>query len=49
VYWMLGCVGKRTWGQAAIPGNHSAAFAPDVGQSLPTGITALVVAALAHL
>ena len=49
VYWMLGCVGKRTWGQAAIPGNHSAAFAPDVGQSLPTGITALVVGARTHL
>ena len=32
-----------------VPGNHSAAFAPDVGRSLPTGIAALVVGALAHL
>ena len=49
VYWMLGCVGKREWVRGSSPANHSAAFAPDVGRSLPTGIAALVVGALAHL
>jgi len=48
-YWMLGCVGKRQWVQPRIPGNHSAEFAPEVAQSLQTGITALVVATLAYL
>jgi hippurate hydrolase len=59
VYWMLGCVGKRRWAAASqgsaadrlttIAPNHSPEFAPDVVQSLPTGIAALVIAALAHL
>jgi hippurate hydrolase len=49
VYWMLGCIGKQQWASASVPGNHSPSFAPDAAQCLPTGITALVVAALAHL
>jgi metal-dependent amidase/aminoacylase/carboxypeptidase family protein len=58
-YWMLGCIGKRRWAAAtrdpaadrltAIAPNHSPEFAPDVPDSLSTGISALVIAALAHL
>lgn len=54
-YWMLGTVGPRQWRRAPganaaeklgnLPTNHSPAFAPSVELALPTGVTALVVAA----
>jgi hippurate hydrolase len=53
-YWMLGTVGPRDWAAApgdaaaklaALPGNHSARFAPHPGLALPAGIDALVTAA----
>lgn len=54
-YWMLGTVGPRQWRMAPganaaeklgnLPTNHSPAFAPSVELALPTGVTALVVAA----
>ncbi|GAA1365859.1 amidohydrolase [Catellatospora chokoriensis] len=59
VYWMLGTVGPRQWAVApgatateklqSLPANHSPRYAPDVDLALPTGIRALVSAALAHL
>jgi hippurate hydrolase len=58
-YWMLGSIGPRQWAAApgdtaaeklaALPANHSPAYAPDLALTLPTGIAALVAAALAHL
>jgi amidohydrolase len=58
VYWLLGVTGRGQWAAAAgtgaeklaaVPPNHSPLFAPDVRTSLHTGISALVVAALAKL
>ncbi|MFB9319078.1 amidohydrolase [Cryptosporangium minutisporangium] len=59
VYWMLGSAGRRQVTEApghsmaerlaALPANHSPRFAPDVRQTLPTGVAAMVTAALAHL
>ncbi|WP_437112942.1 amidohydrolase [Streptomyces syringium] len=59
VYWMLGSVGARQWRAApgrtpadklaALPPNHSPEFAPDVRSALPTGISAMVAAALDRL
>jgi len=58
-YWMLGSIGPRQWAAApgdtpagklaALPANHSPAYAPDLAHTLPTGVAALVAAALAHL
>lgn len=57
-YWMLGSVGPRQWSAAARggageptapPANHSPHFAPQLAQTLPTGIAALVTAALTRL
>jgi hippurate hydrolase len=57
-YWMLGCAApppaagpvppERAWEHGPQP-NHSPRFAPYVRTALPTGISALAVAALAHL
>jgi hippurate hydrolase len=59
VYWMLGVVSRRQLAAApgrgpdeklgAVPPNHSSRFAPDVRTALPTAVSALAVAALAHL
>ncbi|MGW5558069.1 amidohydrolase [Micromonospora sp. NPDC003944] len=52
VYWMLGVASPRQWSTAAtvpVPANHSPAFAPHVPLALPTGISAMTHAALAHL
>lgn len=52
VYWLLGTAGPRQWASAAtvpLPANHSPAFAPHVRLALPAGISAMTVAALAHL
>ena len=59
VYWFVSATGTRTWDEmrgttpgaklAALPGCHSARFAPDVDEALPTGVLAFVGAALAHL
>jgi amidohydrolase len=50
-YWMLGTVGPRQWRKKPreLFANHSARFAPDVARALPTGVTAMVAAAMAHL
>lgn len=58
-YWMLGTAGPRAWAAApgataaeklaALPPNHSPLFAPHVRIALPTGVTALVTAALCGL
>ncbi|MGW1072820.1 amidohydrolase [Streptomyces sp. NPDC002537] len=58
-YWMLGVVGRRQWlaapgasaaeKLAALPPNHSPFFAPSPGAALPTGVTAMVTAALRAL
>ncbi|MGI5521685.1 amidohydrolase [Micromonospora sp. CA-259024] len=52
VYWLLGVASPRQWSTAAtipVPANHSPAFAPHVALALPTGISAMTLAALAHL
>ena len=58
-HWMLGTVGPRQWAAApggtaaeklaALPANHSSAYAPDPAPTLRTGIAALTLAARAHL
>ncbi|MER7763788.1 amidohydrolase [Streptomyces sp. NPDC097619] len=58
-YWMLGVTGPATWARtpgnsaalklAALPANHSPAFAPDPRTALPAGVRALVAAARARL
>jgi amidohydrolase len=58
-HWMLGTVGPRQWAEApgttaaeklaALPANHSSAYAPDPVPTLRTGIRALFLAAKAHL
>ena len=57
-YWMLGTVGPAQWAEAgqgaaqrlaALPGNHSPLFRPQVRLTLETGVRALVAAARAHL
>ncbi|MDW5326600.1 amidohydrolase [Plantactinospora sp. KLBMP9567] len=57
-YWMLGTISPAQWRAAAgdaaaklahIPGNHSPRFAPHAALALPTGIQALVSAALCWL
>ncbi|MCT4353378.1 amidohydrolase [Streptomyces sp. Je 1-79] len=50
-YWLLGTTGAARWRRAVeagepVPANHAPEFAPDVRTALPTGITALVAAAL---
>jgi hippurate hydrolase len=52
VYWLLGMVGPEQWaaaGSAGLPANHSPHFAPQAGMTLRTGISAMIVAALAYL
>jgi hippurate hydrolase len=59
VYWMLGCVGRPEWADAArrspedilavVPNNHSPRFAPSAGPTVRTGIVAMTSAALACL
>ena len=56
---MLGCVGPAQWAAApgdsaaaklaALPANHSPGFRPEPRLTLPTGIAAMTLAALAHL
>ena len=57
-YWMLGTVGPAQWAAAgedaaqrlaALPGNHSPRFRPQVRLTLETGVRALTAAARAHL
>ena len=57
-YWMLGSISPAQWravpGEVAaklahIPGNHSPRFAPHAALALPTGIQALVSAALSWI
>lgn len=58
-YWMLGMVGPGRWAAApgtsaadklaALPANHSPAFAPSPRLTVETGITALAAAALGQL
>ncbi|MFF5445565.1 amidohydrolase [Streptomyces sp. NPDC012888] len=58
-YWMLGVTGPAAWARAAgtsaaaklaaLPANHSPAFAPDPRTALPAGVRALAAAALARL
>jgi amidohydrolase len=57
-YWMLGTVGPAQWAAAgegaaqrlaALPGNHSPRFRPQVRLTLRTGVSALTAAARAHL
>ncbi|RIV40370.1 amidohydrolase [Micromonospora radicis] len=52
VYWLLGVASPRQWSTATtvpVPANHSPVFAPHVALALPTGISAMTLAALAHL
>jgi amidohydrolase len=59
VYWMLGSAGAQRWRDApgasaaekaaALPANHSPAFAPDPAPTLRTGVAALHAAARAFL
>ncbi|MEU9337675.1 amidohydrolase [Streptomyces sp. NPDC048290] len=57
-YWMTGVVGPRQWAAtaaaggpaerlAALPGNHSPAFAPHLPLALPSAVTAMTAGALA--
>lgn len=58
-HWMLGTVGTRQWAAApgstaaaklaALPANHSSAYAPDPAGTLRTGIAAMTLAARTHL
>ncbi|RLU81538.1 amidohydrolase [Streptomyces griseocarneus] len=55
-YWLLGIAGRRQWSEtpgtttaeklASLPPNHSPRFAPNPAASLPTGVGAMVTAAL---
>lgn len=58
VYWMTGCIGAEAWKRArgtahervaAIPANHSPAFAPDPGPTLTTAVLALHAATIGLL
>ena len=59
VYWILGCAGPHQWAGALgkanggqltpIAPNHSSEFAPDTKIALPTGVSAMLKAALAFL
>ncbi|QKW05492.1 amidohydrolase [Streptomyces sp. NA04227] len=58
-YWMLGAVGAADWARApgtsaaekmaALPSNHSPRFSVDVRTALPTGVEAMVTAAMEWL
>ncbi|MEV8476868.1 amidohydrolase [Streptomyces sp. NPDC051173] len=51
-YWMLGTAGPREWAAARhtpLPPNHSPFFAPHARLAVPTGVEAMVTAALCAL